>query len=206
MTLHSREWALVFGAALAAALVAVYAVALPASSTSGNSVEGTPTPTATPPDASPTPSSSPTPLPSPSPISTVSASELQAQRVKWTAAGIDSYRYVVRLYCFCGFPQPYTITVRNGATESLVDEKGQSVTDYPSLAKLTTVEGLFAEVEFLTIASYYSADVVYDATYGFPSEISYDTAAWIADDELTVRVSDFKILQPESLPRTGGQR
>ena len=196
-------------AAIVASLLAVLLVASSASSQTA-SPTSTPTPTATASPASPTPTESPTPLPSPSPVSIVSASELQIQRQKWSSLAINSYLYVLRLSCFCGPPiaQPFTVTVRDGVTDSLVDEQGLEVAlddaAFGLVLKFATIEKLFTEVERLTTASYYSASVTYDATYGFPSQISYDAAAWVADDTLLITVSGLDNVQPISLPRTGG--
>ncbi|HSP55083.1 MAG TPA: DUF6174 domain-containing protein [Dehalococcoidia bacterium] len=205
MTSLSSKRTMLVVALAAAVLVTASYVTMNSPSTSGNALRGTPTPTAA---ATWTPTPEPTlsPPPSPSPISSVSSSDLQAQRVKWNATGIRSYRYALRLSCFCGFLNPYSVTVSNGATESLVDGQGQRVTDYPFLTKLATVEGLFGQVELLTTTSNYSEEVVYDATYGFPTMIASDGAALVTDDEMTIQVSDFTVIQPESLPRTGGPR
>ena len=61
-----------------------------------------------------------------------------------------------------------------------------------------TVEGLFT---FIQNAIDRSAQVIraeYDNEKGFPSEIDYDGAAQIADDEIFYRVSDVHTVAPVS--------
>lgn len=53
-----------------------------------------------------------------------------------------------------------------------------------------SVEDLFTFIQDATDGSAYLIRAEYDAVRGFPTEVDYDGAAQIADDEISYRVSD----------------
>ncbi len=119
---------------------------------------------------------------------------LDAARARWQAAGLDGYRFVYELSCFC--PEeargPFTITVRDGAVEeALYNGRPMNPADerlYPSVDAL-----------FDTLAEAFDRDaetvrVTYDAALGYPTEAYVDYEAMMADEELRFSVRDLERL------------
>lgn len=127
------------------------------------------------------------------PVSTRFVLTLRAARARWEGSGIGSYEMTVRRVCFCGFVDPVRIKVENGVVVSrTVASTGQPLpATYADL--YPDVPGLFAIVEqAATDADDF--DTTFDATYGFPAEISIDWERGMADDEVAYRTEAFTIL------------
>ncbi len=123
--------------------------------------------------------------------------ELSAARSRWQAANIRHYRYNLRVACFCAFTNkmPMAIEVQDGRVVSIHFNDGTPVSseDQKMFERYLTIDKLF---EF-TSESQKDADqiqVVYDATYSFPSSVQIDFIKQAVDDELSLYVSDFQPL------------
>lgn len=101
------------------------------------------------------------------------------------------YDYVVQLRCFCDedVTKATPVQVRNGFG-GFPDPASEPTR--MGLAKYSTVDSIFAELRALLISSPARLEVVFDPTYGYPMSISYDRRADVADDELTLAITDFK--------------
>ncbi|MGQ0714973.1 MAG: DUF6174 domain-containing protein [Gemmatimonadaceae bacterium] len=111
---------------------------------------------------------------------------------RWVRANVDSYEITVRRLCFCGFVDPVRVTVSGGVIVSRVNIR----TGEPVPANIDElfpdVPGLFTIV---VDARENAADVhtEYDAAYGFPTVISIDWRASVADDEIAYVAEDFAV-------------
>lgn len=124
--------------------------------------------------------------------STRLVTSLRAARARWESRGIDSYELTVRRLCFCGFVEPVRVKVADGAIVSrTVVSTGEPVpTLYASY--YPDVPGLFAIVEEAAKDAD-EVDTQFDATYGYPTEISIDWMENAVDDEVTYLAETFTI-------------
>lgn len=129
------------------------------------------------------------------------ASEYDQNLAKWQAADISHYRFELFIGCFCPFAEdmPLTVEVLNGEIVSITRADGSPVeaTDpsrgvYESYA---TIDRLFAELKADLSGEADEVVVTYDPTYGFPVNISIDQIKEAIDDELSLQVSSFEILE-----------
>ncbi len=130
----------------------------------------------------------------------VSGSELSQNQTKWQNANIAHYRYQLSVGCFCVFrdKMPLTIEVQNGQVVSMKYSDGTAVSAEEQanmgFAQYATIDNLFKYTEQRSKDAE-KVDVKYDATYGYPTEVSIDGSQQIADDELYLSVSGFEKLQ-----------
>lgn len=122
--------------------------------------------------------------------------DLGEARARWERQGIDDYRYDVRSVCFCQWEAtvPFTITVVNGVTSSIVwaDSGGAAPPQYSDGRQ--TVDQLFDFIAGLIARKPVVLNVVYDEDLGFPVSIRLDEDRKMADDELLVTVANFQPL------------
>ena len=126
-------------------------------------------------------------------------SALQQNRVKWEGQNVDHYRFTVAVSCFCPFANVnVTYEVQNG---QVVNQSIQSSPDNPVdeaqvsdfYQPYNTIEKVFDYVE----GADKDADettIAYDATYGFPTDISVDWIKEAVDDEMYLTLSNFEPL------------
>lgn len=132
--------------------------------------------------------------------STATPTELESNRQTWQDAGINHYSFSLSVGCFCAFrdQMPLTIEVQNGEIVSIMYSDGTLATEadpgYETFAKYGTIDRLFSELEAGQNGGADEVTVKYDPTYGFPIEIYFDFIQAAADDELSLSVSGFTIL------------
>jgi hypothetical protein len=127
--------------------------------------------------------------------------DLSRNQSKWQDANITHYRFQLGVGCFCpvGDVMPMTVEVRNGEVVSLVDVNGEP---FPStdplndlILKYATIDRIFSELGSESVQNADKLTVTYDATYGFPTDVTIDFIELAADDELYLSVSEFEPLQ-----------
>jgi hypothetical protein len=128
-------------------------------------------------------------------------SELSRNREKWEVSDINNYRFSLHVGCFCAFmdKMPLSIEVRNDQVVSISYANGEGVaSDDPDLGfftKFTTIDQIFAELESGETSKADSVTMTFDPTYGFPAEVQVDRIKLAADDEFSLSISNFEILQ-----------
>lgn len=134
-------------------------------------------------------------------LAACSASTEYDQNLKqWQDAGVSHYRYDLVIGCFCPFAQdmPLTIEVRNGEVISIARADGtlidSSDLNYEFYVKYATIDEVFAELRS-EMAEAEEVNVAYDPEYGFPTEVSIDRIKLAMDDELSLQVTNFKVLE-----------
>jgi hypothetical protein len=127
-------------------------------------------------------------------------SELNKNRQMWQDTGVTHYRFSLHIGCFCAFrdQMPLTVEVQNGEIVSMTYSDGTLVdtTDpnYEIFSQHATIDRLFSELEAGLAGDADKVTVTYDPTHGFPNEIYFDYIQAAADDELSLSVSNFEVL------------
>jgi hypothetical protein len=126
------------------------------------------------------------------------ASALEQNRLKWADQKISHYRFNLSIGCFCAFrsQMPLTIEVQDGKIISIETVDGSPIVEGTReiFEKAGTVENLFAVIEEAQATGADELTVVYDPTYGFPSQISIDQSKSMADEEISYIVENFQVL------------
>ena len=126
--------------------------------------------------------------------------DFSRNRSRWQQAGIQDYRYTLRLTCFCAFTDkmPLTIEVRDGETVSITYADGTPVAasdpNYEFFAKYATIDRIFADLETNLNGGADEVKASYDLASGYPTQIDYDFVKLAIDDELSLTISDFQRL------------
>ncbi|HLT47333.1 MAG TPA: DUF6174 domain-containing protein [Rubricoccaceae bacterium] len=115
---------------------------------------------------------------------------LDAARARWEAAGLDDYRFVYQVTCFC--PEeargPFALTVRDGVVvEALFQGRAMD----PADPRFATVDALFETLAEAFDRGAASVRVTYDAALGYPAEAYVDYETMVADEELGFAVRDL---------------
>lgn len=119
---------------------------------------------------------------------------LAAARERWRAQNLHTYAFEMRRICFCANTDRLYVAVVSDTVQGVLDlDTGEFVDTQLGL----TVEGLFSFIENAAVHSAYLIRADYDATQGFPTEIDYDGAAQIADDEVSYRVTNVHPITPQ---------
>jgi uncharacterized protein DUF6174 len=119
--------------------------------------------------------------------------ELEAARQRWRAEHLHTYAFTLQRSCFCGNVHPLYVLVLSDTVAGAFDlETGKWVDRRLG----ETVDDLFTFIEnaITTHARLIRAD--YDPAKGFPTEIDFDGAAQIADDEIFFSVSGLHAVTP----------
>ena len=122
--------------------------------------------------------------------------DLEAARQRWRAQDLHTYAFTMQRSCFCVNTRPLFVVVLSDTVAGVVDlQTGQSLDRQLG----ETVDGLFTFIQNAIARPAQKIQVTYDPTKGFPTEIDYDGAAQIADDEIFFRISD---VHPITTPPT----
>ncbi|MEM1314752.1 MAG: DUF6174 domain-containing protein [Pseudomonadota bacterium] len=121
---------------------------------------------------------------------------LDQQRALWESQGIEDYGYAIQKSCFCvlDFVRPHRVTVEAGALTELLFED----TLLPDLTSppqaFGPFEALFDELQLNLDNDVETLEAMFDPL-GFPTMYFRDLGVLIQDDDLTVTVRDFAVLQ-----------
>jgi hypothetical protein len=128
--------------------------------------------------------------------------ELAAARQRWRTQNLHSYAFTIQRSCFCANVHPLYVLVLSDTVAGAFDlETGEWVDRRFG----ETVEGLFTFIQNATERPAQLIRAEYDDAKGFPTEIDYDGAAQIADDELFARISDVHTIPPITGPVPGAR-
>jgi Family of unknown function (DUF6174) len=123
------------------------------------------------------------------------ATDLEAARQRWQAQNLHTYAFTLQRSCFCtNVHHPLYVLVLSDTVAGVLDfETGEWIDRQLGV----TVEGLFSFIQNAIDRPAQLIRAEYDAAKGFPTEIDYDGAAQIADDEIFYRVSDVHPVTPQ---------
>ena len=119
--------------------------------------------------------------------------DLEAARQQWRAQNLHTYAFTLQRSCFCVNTRPLFVVVLSDTVAGVVDfQTGQSLDRQFG----ETVDGLFTFIQNAIDQRAQKIQATYDPAKGFPTEIDYDGAAQIADDEIFFRISDVHPITP----------
>jgi len=119
--------------------------------------------------------------------------DLEAARQRWREQNLHTYAFMIQRRCFCANVHPLYVFVLSDTVAGVLDfETGEWVDRQLG----ETVEGLFTFIQNATDRPVQLIRAEYDDAKGFPTEIDYDGAAQIADDEIFYRVGDVHPVPP----------
>ena len=126
------------------------------------------------------------------------SSDLEDARARWRSAEPTSYEFTMQRLCFCPreLTSPVIVQVKAGLVESRRYADTGGPVDARWTAEFPAIDGVFAIVDAAIARRADKIDAVYDPTRGFPTRIDIDYISSAADDELGVRVRDFKPRTP----------
>jgi hypothetical protein len=126
------------------------------------------------------------------------ATALEQNRQKWAGQEISHYRFNLMIGCFCAFrsQMPLTVEVQNGKIVSIETADGSPIVEGSRqiFEQAGMMEKLFAVIEEAQANGADELAVVYDPTYGFPSQISINPIKNATDDEISYYVENFQVL------------
>jgi len=116
---------------------------------------------------------------------------LAEAEARWQARKPKAYEFAVEVRCFCpGLTKiPPRFAVTNGEPRSLQDLEPDSQRIYEHY---NTVEKLFAAIRRSLSFGKYRIAVQYHADVGYPVVANLDPRSEVADDELFLRVTEFR--------------
>ena len=121
--------------------------------------------------------------------------DLEAARELWRAQNLHTYAFTLQRSCFCGNVHPLFVVVLSDTVAGVLDfQTGESVDRHLG----ETVDGLFTFIQNAVDRRAQLIRAEYDTVKGFPTEIDYDGAAQIADDEVFYRITDVHPIAPRS--------
>jgi hypothetical protein len=124
------------------------------------------------------------------PSPATSAYQLQKNREKWAAAGIDDYRYDIRNTCYCFMPTS-RVEVIDGEVVSVTNLHAPfSESGDPGY----TVPGLFDRIQAELDAAPDGLRATY-ANLGYPTSLSVDPDSNVIDEEYGWVVENFEVIQ-----------
>ncbi|MDP1546735.1 MAG: DUF6174 domain-containing protein [Anaerolineales bacterium] len=133
--------------------------------------------------------------------SAAAPSEYDQNLKKWQDSNIAHYRYTLFLGCFCIFENdmPLTVEVKDGEVVSVTRSDGTIVNPSDSFYEFyepyITMDRILLELETVLSSEADDVAVTYDPAYGYPANIAIDYIKEAIDDELSIQVSDFVVLE-----------
>jgi hypothetical protein len=128
------------------------------------------------------------------PTPAASAYQLQKNRQKWAATGIDDYSYDIRNTCYCFMPT-YRVEVIDGEVVSVFNLNEPVSDSGPAYGgPADTVPGLFDRIQAELDAAPDGLRATY-AELGYPTSLTVDPESNTIDDEYGWVVENFQVIQ-----------
>jgi hypothetical protein len=119
---------------------------------------------------------------------------LDAAQARWTATRPASNTYVIRqtVQCFCANGGvAFVVTVTNGAITRVRNPLTSADLPETQYSQFRTIDQLFSALRSALQTKGALKMAEYDATYGYPTEMSLDPLPNAVDDEYAVSTRDF---------------
>jgi hypothetical protein len=126
-----------------------------------------------------------------SPAAPDERARLEQARAAWAAAGPDSYSFELTRSCECRPDGRLLVMVQNGVVTGAEYPEDSRPVEPTLLTYLPAIPDLFDLIEAALDRNAVSFTARYDPELGFPTFVAIDYSATIADDELTLSVSNL---------------
>jgi hypothetical protein len=118
--------------------------------------------------------------------------DLAAHKAKWKKTEPAAYQYHVKRFCEC-WPEDVEVWATRDSVIRIREIGAESQS--PNLHRQDfSIDSLFAEVERALAQEYVTRKVSFNEAYGFPESVYIDFDKQIADEEYSLVISDFGIL------------
>jgi Family of unknown function (DUF6174)/Domain of unknown function (DUF6438) len=120
--------------------------------------------------------------------------ELIKNRQIWNRKNFNTYSYVFTRSCFCApkSTEPITIEFRNGNINYI--SSGGTPVQKELFERYNSIPKLFDVIQDAIDNKAAKVNVKYHPTLGYPTDISLDYKAQVADDELFIKVRDLQAI------------
>lgn len=112
---------------------------------------------------------------------------------QWQSQEVTHYAFDYQKICFCFSTEKVTIVVNNNVVISATPENG--VTQYSQLSAYPTIPQIFDQLKTILNEQPNSFVARYAPQTGIPEYISVDESSYVADDEFTLVISNFRRLR-----------
>lgn len=125
--------------------------------------------------------------------STPEQSQLESALETWSVHGPSSYSFTWQRHCECttDTTAPIRITVDNDQIVSAVYVETEQPVSTDVRAHLQTIDGIFGLIQDAVDEGADMITVQYSSEAGYPTSVAVDYSLGIADEELSLIVSDF---------------
>lgn len=121
-------------------------------------------------------------------------------KAKWESSlgGVNSYIYTFQRRCFCSeeYVRPRRVTVLDNVVQqhvSFADSNGFGL--LPESITTESIEYVFDMlIDGIAAGEWDSVEVIYDPTYGYPTSVNIDKDFQMADEEISISISDVVFL------------
>ena len=119
---------------------------------------------------------------------------LRKARQKWEAHRPASYEFTIEVKCFCyGIAKtPPAFRVTAGSSVAVSELTGPSAQFY---ASYNTVDKLFSMIDRYLALGQDKTILQFDDEFGFPTVADLDPQRDVFDDELFLRVTNFRVIE-----------
>jgi hypothetical protein len=120
-------------------------------------------------------------------------SQLDHALQTWDVQGPASYSFTWQQGCECTAETsaPIRITVDNGAISEAIYLETELPVGAAVRAHLLTVDGIFGKIQDAIDDGAYAVTVQYDTESGLPASVAVDYNQQVADEELSLQISNF---------------
>lgn len=125
------------------------------------------------------------------------AAQLQQNRQLWRSQNISSYRYTLRVSCFCipEVTQPVVVEVRNGRVTSITAANTGKPVNPEYFKQYNSVPKLFNLIQNAIAKDANRLSVTYHPRLGYPTQINIDYNAQIADEERYLTIENLEVIR-----------
>lgn len=121
---------------------------------------------------------------------------LEINRERWRKHRIDSYRITEENTCFFCDPAA-VVTVREGKIVSIVDSRGNDISDTRPYIPFRTIDEVFDFIDSNLRSRPFELSAQYDPEFGYPTRVYVDRRNRVADDELAIAIDAFERIDPD---------
>lgn len=133
-------------------------------------------------------------------------SQLDSALETWSVQGPAEYSFTWQQFCECTAEttQPIRITVVNNTITEAVYVATELPVSADIRSRLLTIDGVFGELQDAIANGADAVNVTYDSNSGAPLSVAVDYDAGVADEELSLVLSDFHSNVAHDLASCGG--